>query len=120
MQRRFAVDFLCRRWAVKKDKVLPNSVGIEFEGGLREEVTAHAGVALFVETGRRSGVMAKADRVVPAKKNPKGLGQSQMAESFALLSALGGECIDDFEKLRQDRGLEALVGYPLPAAEGVA
>ena len=115
MRRRFAVDFLCWRWAVKKDKVLPNSVGIEFEGGLREEVTAHAGVALFVETGRRSGVMAKADRVVPAKKNPKGLSQSQMVESFALLSALGGECIDDFEKLREDRGLEALVGYPLPA-----
>jgi hypothetical protein len=32
------------------------------------------------------------------------------------LSALGGECLDDFEALRRDRGLAALVGYDLPAA----
>ena len=62
---------------MKNDKVLPSGLDMEFEGRLQEEVTAHAGVALFVESGRRSGVMAKADRVMLAKKNPKGLGQSQ-------------------------------------------
>jgi len=100
---------------VRKNKGLPSGLEIEFEGGLREEVTAHAGIGLFVETGRRSGVMARADRVLVGKRNPKGLSQSQMVESCAVLSALGGECIDDFEKLREDRGLEALVGYSLPA-----
>ena len=88
---------------------------MEFEGGLVEEVTAHAGVALLVETGRRSGVMERADRVMPAKKNPKGLGHGQMVEAFVLLSALGGECPEDFETLREDRGLEAMVGYAFPA-----
>jgi hypothetical protein len=101
---------------VKKDKRFPSGLEVEFDGGLREEVTAHAGVALLVETGRRSGVIATADRVMPAKKNPKGLSQSQMVESFVVLSALAGECIDDFDKLREDRGLEALLGYRLPAA----
>jgi hypothetical protein len=38
-----------------------------------------------------------------------------MVESFTVLSALGGECIDDFEKLGEDQGLEALLGYRLPA-----
>lgn len=40
-----------------------------------------------------------------------------MAESFVLLSALGGDCIEDVERLREDEGLEAILGYPLPACE---
>ncbi|HEX2923334.1 MAG TPA: IS1380 family transposase [Chloroflexota bacterium] len=100
---------------MRKDKLLPRGLEMEFEGGLEEEVTAHAGVSLLVETGRRSGVMEKADQVLPGKKNPKGLGQGQMVESFVLLSALGGECLEDFEQLRADLGLEAMVGYPFPA-----
>ena len=100
---------------MRKSKLLPRGLEIGFEGGLEEEVTAHAGVGLLVETGRRSGVMEKADRVLPAKKNPKGLGQGQMVESFVLLSAVGGECVEDFQTLRADLGLEAMVGYELPA-----
>ncbi len=100
---------------MRKSKLLPRGLEMEFEGGLEEEVTAHAGVSLLVETGRRSGVMGKADQVLPPKKNPKGLGQGQMVESFVLLSALGGECLEDFEQLRTDLGLEAMVGYSFPA-----
>ena len=100
---------------MKKEKLSARNLEIEFEGGLQEEVTAHAGVALLVEVGRRSGVIPIADRVLPAKKNPKGLTQGQMVESFVLLSALGGECLDDLQKLREDQGLEAMVGYQLPA-----
>ena len=37
-------------------------------------------------------------------------------ESFVLLSALGGDCVDDFDGLRRDLGLAALLGYTLPAA----
>lgn len=100
---------------MRRRKLLPRGVEMEFEGGLEEEVTAHAGVTLLVETGRRSGVMSMADRVLPAKKNPKGLSQGQMVESFVLLSALGGECLEDFRRLGQDLGLEAMVGYEFPA-----
>lgn len=97
-------------------KVLPNALDIDFRGGLTDEVTPHAGVALLVELGRVSGVMGAAEKHLPAKGNPKGLAQAQMVESFALLSALGGECLDDFDALRRDRGLSAIVGYDLPAA----
>lgn len=100
---------------MKKEKLSARGLEIEFEDGLREEVTAHAGVALLVEVGRCSGVIATADRVLPAKKNPKGLTQGQLVESLVLLSALGGECPDDLQQLREDQGLEAMVGYQLPA-----
>jgi hypothetical protein len=104
-----------RGCAVRKDMLLPRGLDVGFRGGLVEEVSAHAGVALLLETGRRSGVIPAADRVMPAKVNPKGLGQAQMVESFVLLSALGGECVDDFGTLRADRGLASMVGYEFPA-----
>jgi len=97
-------------------KPLANALDIDFRGGLTSAVTPHAGVALLLETGRRSGVMAAAGRHLPAKRSPKGLGQDQMVEAFVLLSALGGECLDDFDGLRRDLGLAALTGYTLPAA----
>ena len=98
-------------------KPLPTALDIELRGGLSEATTAHAGVELLIDLGRRSGVMAAADKYLPPKKSPKGLGQAQMVESFVLLSALGGDCIDDLHGLRQDQGLTALLGYELPAAE---
>jgi hypothetical protein len=97
-------------------KFLPKRVEMEFQGGLNEVVTAHAGVTLLVELGRVSEVMATAERCLPAKKSPKGLGQGQFVESFVMLSALGGDCPEDFDTLRQDQGLEAILGYSLPAA----
>ncbi len=97
-------------------KFLPKRVEMEFEGGLNEVTTAHAGVTLLVELGRISEVMATAERCLPAKKSPKGLSQGQFVESFVLLSALAGDCPDDFDILRQDQGLEAILGYCLPAA----
>src|SRR6266540_3626151 len=95
---------------------LPNALDIDLRCGLTDEVTPHAGSALLIELGRRSGTMAAAERHLPPKKSAKGLGQGQFVESFVLLSALGGDCIEDFEGLRRDRGLAAIVGYDLPAA----
>ena len=95
---------------------LPNALDIDLAGGLTEEVTPHAGVALLVELGRRSGVMAAAAKYLPPKQSAKGLGQDQLVESFVLLAALGGDCLDDFDGLRRDFGLRALVGYTLPSA----
>src|SRR3972149_240126 len=97
-------------------KPLPNALDIDLRGGLTDAVTPHAGVALLIDALRRAGVPAAAERHLPAKRSPKGLGQGEMVESFVLLSALGGECLDDLEHLRRDMGLAALTGYTLPAA----
>jgi hypothetical protein len=92
-------------------------LAVTITGGLEEVATSWAGASTLVEAYRRYGVGDAADRALPRKKTAKGLSQGQMTESFVLLSALGGECIEDMERLRQDKGLEAMLGYQMPAAE---
>ncbi len=48
-----------------KRKGLPTYVAMEFEDGLTEMSTPHAGVTLVIELGRVSGVMATAERCLP-------------------------------------------------------
>jgi hypothetical protein len=97
-------------------KPLPNALDIDLRGGLTDAVTPSAGAALLIEAMRRAGVPAAAERHLSAKRSPKGLGQGAMVESLVLLSALGGDCLDDLDQLRRDMGLAALAGYTLPAA----
>jgi len=95
---------------------LANALDIDLAGGLTDQVTPHAGSALLIELGRRSGVIGAAERHLPATQSAKGLRQGELVEAFVVLSALGGECLDDVEQLRRDRGLAARLGYDLPAA----
>lgn len=95
---------------------LRRDLPIPIRGGLEEVVTPHVGVAALIELGRQSNVIAAAEKYLPAKQSPKGLGQGDMVEAFVMLSALGGECIDDFTHLRRDEGLATMLGYTLPAA----
>ena len=97
-------------------KPLARGLELELQGGLTEAVTPHAGSALLLDLVRRSGVLGVAEQVLAAKRSPRGLAPAQFVESFLLLSALGGECVDDFDTLRRDQGLPALLGYDLPAA----
>jgi hypothetical protein len=98
---------------MKRDEVL----GVKIVGGLREASTPWAGASLLVELFRRSGVDATANKVLPAKGSAKGLRQGQTIESFVLLSALGGDCIEDMQHLRDDAGLSEMLGYRPPAPE---
>ena len=95
---------------------LANALDIDLAGGLTDQVTPHAGSALLIEVLRRSGVIAAAEKHLPAKKSTKGLRPGELVEAFVVASALGGECLDDFSTMRRDRGLAALLGYDLPAA----
>jgi hypothetical protein len=97
----------------RRDEVL----GVEIVGGLKEVSTPWGGASLLVELFRRSGVDEVANRVLPAKGSTKGLKQGQTVESFVLLSALGGECVEDIQRLRDDAGLTAMLGYRPPAPE---
>jgi hypothetical protein len=101
---------------VSRRKPLANALDIDLRGGLTDRVTPHAGVALLIDAMRRARVPEAAERHLPAKRSPKGLDQGRMTETFVLLSALGGDCLDDLDHLRRDMGLAALVGYDLPAA----
>jgi len=85
-----------------------------YMGGLTEEVTPWGGVGLLIELIRRVGVDAVMDQNLGPKRSGKWLTHGHMAEAFVLLSALGGECVDDFEHLRGDVGLRAITGFEMP------
>lgn len=84
--------------------------GVRVTGGLEGTMTAWAGVSPLIMLGRKCGLVEAGDRVLPGKESPMGLRSGQMMESFVLLSAMGGECYDDMERLRQDAGLAAMLG----------
>ena len=72
-----------------------DSLPIMEESGGTPASNPWAGASLPVELFRRSGIDAVANKVLPAKGSAKGLKQGQTVESFVLLSALGGEYVDD-------------------------
>lgn len=92
-------------------------LGVEIVGGLEETSTAWAGTSLLIELYRHLGLDGIANKVIPAKGSSKGLKHGQMIESFVVLSALGGECIDDMKRLREDEGLAGILNYRPPAPE---
>jgi hypothetical protein len=92
-------------------------LGVKIIGGLKEVSTPWAGSSLLVDLFRKLEMDKVANKALPPKKSNKGLNQGQMVESFVLLSALGGENIEDMQHLRDDTGLAGIVGYTLPAPE---
>ena len=92
-------------------------LGVKIVGGLRETSTPWAGASLLVDLFRHLGMGEAADKLLPAKGSRKGLKHGQMVESMVLLSALGGECLDDMKRLRDDAGLAAILSYRPPAPE---
>lgn len=92
-------------------------LGIKIVGGFKETSTPWAGASLLVDLFRHLELGEVANKVLPAKGSSKGLKHGQMVESFVLLSALGGECIDDMKRLRDDAGLAGILGYRPPAPE---
>lgn len=80
-----------------------------------DRLTRFAGLPLVAEAFRALGVMKDCDRLLEWKQRRRGLSRGEMVESFMLMLAAGGECVDDFEPMRADVGLCRLVGHDLPA-----
>ncbi|MDP3000190.1 MAG: hypothetical protein Q8N47_22085 [Bryobacterales bacterium] len=82
---------------------------------LPEKLTALGGVPLLVQTFRSLGLPATLREHVRIKQRERGHDEATMVESFVVLNALGGECRDDFERLREDPGLSELIGHEVPS-----
>jgi hypothetical protein len=83
-----------------------------------EVLTALGGVPLLVQTFRSLGLPGQVREHVRIKERERGYDEATMVESFVVLNAVGGECCDDFARLREDPGLSELIGHgaPSPAA----
>jgi hypothetical protein len=84
--------------------------------GCEEVITARGGIPLVVQTFRVLGLADSVKRQVHVKERQRGYDEATFVESFVILNAAGGECLDDFDELRKDEGLCELIGHGIPSA----
>jgi hypothetical protein len=98
------------------DEPLLLSIDIDPEPS-EERLTAWGGAALLVQAIRSFDLPASARRHLQIKQRQRGYDEGAYVESFVMLHALGGECVDDFERLREDPGIGEVLGYEVPSPE---
>ena len=66
----------------------------------------------FISAGRTvAGRARPRQEHLQLKQRQRGLDEAGYVESFLVLNALGGECLDDFDRLREDEGLAEMLGH---------
>ncbi len=84
---------------------------------LEECLTALGGIPLLVRAARSLDVPGSVQRHVRVKQRERGFDEASYIESFLVLNATGGECLEDFDCLREDAGLAEMLGHAVPSAE---
>jgi len=84
---------------------------------LTETLTAWGGVALVVQAFRSLELPASIEHHLHIKQRDRGYDEATMVESFVVMNALGGECLEDFTHLREDGGLKEMLGHEIPSPE---
>ena len=84
---------------------------------LEEQVTGLGGIPLLVRAVRSLDVPGSVARHVRVKQRERGFEEATYVESFLVLNAAGGDCLEDFDPLREDAGLAEMLGHAVPSAE---
>jgi Transposase DDE domain group 1 len=95
---------------------LPLSFTIDPEP-IEETLTSWGGTALLLQAFRSLGLPRSVAQQVRVKQRERGYDEASMVESFVVLHALGGECLEDFARLREEAGLREMLGHELPSPE---
>ena len=82
-----------------------------------ECLTALGGVSLFVRTVRSLAVPGSVKRNLALKQRDRGFDEATYLVSFLVLNAAGGDYLEDFDCLWEDRGLAAMLGHEVPSPE---
>src|ERR1035437_3267893 len=82
-----------------------------------ESLTSWGGVPLLGRAYRSLGLPASVQRNVRIKQRQRGYDEASVVESFLILNAVGGDCLEDFERLREDAGVAEMIGHPIPSRE---
>ena len=85
---------------------------------LDECVTAWGGLPLFVRAIRSLDVPGSVKRNLHLKQRRRGFDEPTYVESFLVLNAVGGECLEDFTHLQEDPGVAEMLGHAVPSPEG--
>ena len=102
----------------KLTKASPTASPLRFEldpEPLQETLTALGGIPLVVQAFRSLGLPRSIQEHVRVKQRQRGYDDATFVESFVILNAAGGECVEDFERLRQDPGLAEMIGHAVPS-----
>jgi hypothetical protein len=102
----------------KNPKPSPTASSLLFEldpEPLEETLTALGGIPLVVQAFRSLGLPQSIQEHVRVKQRQRGYDDATFVESFVVLHAAGGECVEDFERLRQDPGLAEMIGHAVPS-----
>src|SRR5437763_1368212 len=84
---------------------------------LEECLTAWGGVPLLVRAARSLDLPGLVQGHVPVKQRERGFDEATYVGSFLVLNAVGGDCLEDFDQLREDGGLKEMLGHEVPSAE---
>ena len=104
----------------KPEKPSPTELDFLFEidpQPASETLTSWGGVPLLVRAYRSLGLPASVQRNVCIKQRQRGYDESSVVESFVILNAVGGDCLEDLERLREDPGLAEMIGHQIPSPE---
>src|ERR1035441_9902211 len=82
---------------------------------LEETLTALGGIPLVVQAFRSLGLPHSVQEHVRVKERERGYDEATLVESFVILNAAGGECPEDFKRLREDPGLAEMLCQELPS-----
>jgi len=106
-----------RQMGLPRRSASQQPLGFDYdEGHLKQGLTALAGIPLLLQAFRSLDLPRSVQRNVSMKQRQRGLDEAGYVESFLILNAAGGECLDDFAPLRED-GLKDLIGHDLPSPE---
>ena len=89
------------------------------KSGETREVTARAGLPLIIETMRALELDKVAHEELPAPKRQRGFAQEDKLESLVMLLASGGDRVEDIGVLKEDLGLQRLIGGEFPSADAL-
>ena len=104
----------------RQPKPSPTELALPFtydEQQVEDSLTSFGGMPLLVQAFRSLGAGLSANRNLALKQRQRGLVVASYVESFVVLNAAGGDCLEDFEHLRTDGGLVELIGHEMPSAE---
>jgi hypothetical protein len=98
------------RWQERVART-PKRIGTKVRG---------VGVSLSCYVGgtvRSLNVPGRVKQHLQIKPRQRGLDEAAYVKSFLVLNALGGDCLEDFERLREDEGLSEMLGHEVPSPE---